>query len=107
MAKKSKKRLIADDDIPEMKAADFARAKSLKAAMPDVVAAMKRGRGRPKAAHPKVRVSLRLDSRVVAAYKATGAGWQSRINDILARGLPRTPSKRPRSTAAPSKWPAP
>jgi len=93
MASKSKKRIVVDDDIPEMRAADFARAKSLRADMPDVVAAMKRGRGRPKLAHPKERVSLRLDARIIAAYKATGAGWQSRINAVLARALPK-PKRR-------------
>ena len=35
--------------------------------------------------HPenKVAVALRLDADVVAAYKASGRGWQTRINDTL------------------------
>jgi uncharacterized protein (DUF4415 family) len=78
-----------DNDIPEMTAADFARAKPLRSAMPEVVDAMKRGRGRPKSPDPKQRVSLRLDSPVVAAWKATGAGWQSRINEVLAAAAPK------------------
>ncbi len=85
MAKKTKTREFVDD--PEMTKKDFARARPLKADMPDVVAAMKRGRGRPKLESPKERVSLRLDPQVVAAYKATGEGWQTRINDTLARAL--------------------
>jgi uncharacterized protein (DUF4415 family) len=89
-----------DGDIPEMTAANFAAAKSLKADMPEVVEAMKRGRGRPKVENPKARVSLRLDPKVVAAYKATGEGWQSRINEILARALPRQKHKRRPSRAA-------
>ncbi len=72
-----------------MTKADFARARSLRDAMPDVVAAMKRGRGRPKLTNAKQRVSLRLDPDIVAAYKATGEGWQTRINDALARALAR------------------
>lgn len=100
MVSKSKKRIVVDDDIPEMSAADFARAKSLRMDMPDVVEAMKRGRGRPKLAHPKERVSLRLDAKIVAAYKATGEGWQSRINAVLARALPRQKPKRRGSKAA-------
>ncbi|HEY3777558.1 MAG TPA: BrnA antitoxin family protein [Rhizomicrobium sp.] len=72
----------------------FARAKPLRAAMPEVVEAMKRGRGRPKSANPKERVSLRLDSRVVAAWKATGTGWQSRINDVLAASAPKRRRKQ-------------
>jgi uncharacterized protein (DUF4415 family) len=100
MVSKSKKHIVPDDDIPEMTAADFAGAKSLKAAMPDVVEAMKRGRGRPKVENPKERVSLRLDPKIVAAYKATGEGWQSRINEILARALPDQRPKRRSAKAA-------
>jgi uncharacterized protein (DUF4415 family) len=83
----AKGKRIADEDIPEMTAADFARAKPMRKVMPKVVAAMKRGRGRPKSPAPKARVSLRLDRDVVAAYKATGEGWQSRINDTLAHAI--------------------
>ncbi len=68
--------------------------------MPDVVGAVKRGRGRPKLLHPKERVSLRLDRDIVAAYKATGEGWQSRINEILACALARPRPKRRQSKAA-------
>ena len=44
--------------------------------------------------------ALRLDPKIIAAYKATGEGWQSRINDILARELPKQKAKRQRSKAA-------
>lgn len=98
MARQS--RAFADDDIPEMKAADFARAKRLLDAVPKVVDAMKRGRGRPKLMHPKSRVSLQLDPEVVAAYKATGKGWQSQINETLARAVARRKLKRGRNQAA-------
>ena len=85
----NKKRIRPDKDIPEMTAAEFARAKPLRTAMPKVVEAMKRGRGRPKSPAPKQRVSLRLDPRIVAGWKATGDGWQSRVNDVLAAALPK------------------
>jgi len=90
MARKAKGRIAVDDESPELTAADFARAKRMRDVMPDVVEAMKRGRGRPKLAQPKERVSLRLDSKIIAAYRATGDGWQSRINAVLARALPKT-----------------
>jgi uncharacterized protein (DUF4415 family) len=70
-----------------MTEADFARAEPMREVMPQVVEAMKRGRGRPKSPSPKARVSLRLDRDVVAAYKATGEGWQTRINDTLAQAI--------------------
>lgn len=37
--------------------------------------------GRP--ASGKQRVTMLLDPDVIAKFKATGAGWQSRINDVL------------------------
>jgi uncharacterized protein (DUF4415 family) len=82
------------EDIPELTRADFARAKRLRDDMPEVVAAMKRGRGRPRLGNAKQRVSLRLDPDVIAAFKATGEGWQTRINDTLARALARNLQRR-------------
>ena len=40
-------------------------------------------RGRPKAAVTKVPVKLRLDADVLSALRASGEGWQTRINDSL------------------------
>lgn len=45
------------------------------------------GRGRPKAVVPKVPVTIRLDRDVVEAFKATGKGWQTKINDTLRRSI--------------------
>jgi uncharacterized protein (DUF4415 family) len=42
-------------------------------------------RGRPPAAAPKRAVSLRLDADVVAAFKRSGPGWQTRMNEALRR----------------------
>jgi uncharacterized protein (DUF4415 family) len=44
-------------------------------------------KGRPPLAAPKRLVSLRLDSDVVEGFRATGRGWQSRINAVLAEHL--------------------
>ncbi len=44
-------------------------------------------RGRPKGSGKKVQVTLRLDADVVARYRATGRGWQSRINADLKEVL--------------------
>ena len=37
----------------------------------------------PKAERRLQHVSIRLDPDVVAKFKATGKGWQSRINEVL------------------------
>jgi BrnA antitoxin of type II toxin-antitoxin system len=43
-------------------------------------------RGRPPLADtPKTAITLRLDDDVVKAYRATGKGWQTRINADLRR----------------------
>jgi uncharacterized protein (DUF4415 family) len=41
----------------------------------------------PLGAAAKTQVTLRLDAEVVDAFRAGGAGWQSRINDVLARAV--------------------
>jgi uncharacterized protein (DUF4415 family) len=47
-----------------------------------------RGRGRPTLDAPKRLVSLRLDPEVIDRFRATGPGWQSRINEVLREHLP-------------------
>ena len=42
-------------------------------------------RGRPKAAAPKRAINIRLDPDVLAHFRATGRGWQSRINAALRK----------------------
>ncbi len=46
---------------------------------------LKRGRGRPKAAHPKQQITLRLDADIIERFRATGPGWQARINEALRK----------------------
>ncbi len=41
--------------------------------------------GRPKKAAPKEAVNIRLDPEVLAHFRATGPGWQSRINEALRK----------------------
>jgi uncharacterized protein (DUF4415 family) len=40
-------------------------------------------RGRPLGSGTKTQVTLRLDTDVLESFKATGAGWQTRLNDAL------------------------
>jgi uncharacterized protein (DUF4415 family) len=42
-------------------------------------------RGRPALEHPKEAIKLRLDHDVLAAYRKTGSGWQTRINADLRK----------------------
>lgn len=43
----------------------------------------KRGRGRPLGSGKKEQVTLRLDAEILEQFRATGNGWQTRINDAL------------------------
>lgn len=47
------------------------------------VAAPVRGRGRPAGSGTKVATNIRLDRDLVEAFKDTGDGWQTRMNDAL------------------------
>jgi uncharacterized protein (DUF4415 family) len=76
------------DDNPEWTKADFARAKGPEHLPPEVLAAfpktqVNRG-GRPKLDRPKLPISARLDASVVEHLRASGEGWQTRMNDALA-----------------------
>ena len=39
--------------------------------------------GRPKSEHKKLLVSVRYSQEVVAFFKSTGEGWQSRMDGVL------------------------
>ncbi|HEY1147512.1 MAG TPA: BrnA antitoxin family protein, partial [Pseudoduganella sp.] len=40
-------------------------------------------RGRPLSQTPKVPTTIRLDASVINAFRSTGIGWQTRINEAL------------------------
>ena len=47
-------------------------------------------RGRPKLQHPRKLLSLRLPPEVIARWKATGPGWQTRMAEVLEESAPRS-----------------
>ncbi len=51
-------------------------------------------RGRPPSANPKQSTSLRLDPDVVAYFRRSGRGWQSRINAALRKAAKLPKEKR-------------
>lgn len=44
-------------------------------------------RGRPAGSGTKISTTIRFDAEVLAAFKATGDGWQTRMNDALKEWL--------------------
>ncbi len=71
---------VDPDDAPELTDEFFERAD-------EFVGEKLVRRGRPKAAVTKEAVKLRLDADVLPALRATGDGWQTRINDMLRASL--------------------
>ncbi len=50
-------------------------------------------RGRPKAETVKKSLTVRYDADIVAAFRAGGPGWQSRMNAALREWLETHPGK--------------
>ena len=69
--------LDSDEDLPELATPEW----QAKFAQVPVQ------RGRPKAATTKVSTTIRLDPGVLAAFKADGPGWQTRINQALRKSV--------------------
>lgn len=80
---------VDPDDAPELTEEFFERA--------DIYRGKKLvRRGRPPLANRKQPVNLRLDPDVVAHFRRTGRGWQSRINTALRKiaKLPASPTRK-------------
>ncbi|WP_020200424.1 MULTISPECIES: BrnA antitoxin family protein [Cupriavidus] len=80
----------SDRDNPPLTDAQLARMRPAREALPELVGetaakALLKPRGRPAlpADQRKVTLNMRADRDVVEAFKATGDGWQTRINDAL------------------------
>lgn len=67
--------IAADPDTRELTDAELAELHPL--------AEMKRAPGRPKANAPKEHITIRLSPDVVGAFRATGRGWQTRLDAAL------------------------
>ena len=70
--------LPADPDDPEDRDASVA---AIEQALAEREARRRLG-GRPAGSN-KEQVALRIDKDVLARFRATGPGWQTRINEIL------------------------
>ena len=79
----------ADPDSPELDDEWFARARPAAEVLPPAVyqglVAMRRRPGErgPQIAPVKERISIRLSREVADYFRATGEGWQTRIDDAL------------------------
>ena len=67
--------IAADPDTVELTDAEMAQLRPL--------------RGRPPLARPKAALTMRVDADVLDALKASGPGWQTRINELLRDAVRR------------------
>jgi uncharacterized protein (DUF4415 family) len=90
---------VDPDDAPELTDEYFARA--------DVYRGEKlMRRGRPPLERPKIAVKLRLSQEVVEGFRATGPGWQTRINAALEDVVRKGPHHRDPSIRKTANGPA-
>jgi len=91
---------LIDEDTPEATDEWFDKAQAANDVLPGLVGIdaaqelLKPRRGRPRSAIPKEHVNIRLDAEVLRAFKSTGKGWQTRLNNALRDWLSTHASAR-------------
>ncbi|TAF13351.1 MAG: hypothetical protein EAZ74_05955 [Alphaproteobacteria bacterium] len=85
--------LLDEDDSPPFTEEEWENAPKIKASdllPPAFFKVLEEKRvGRPAKPDKRKQVSIRLDPDLLEAFKATGAGWQTRINEILRQNMPK------------------
>lgn len=75
-------------NVPELTDEDFAQAKPFKKVFPEQYASwMKSKGGRPPVESPKVHIGFRLAADVVKGVRATGPGYNARVERVLRAAL--------------------
>ncbi|MGV8936129.1 MAG: BrnA antitoxin family protein [Allorhizobium sp.] len=75
-------------DNPEITAEQMGEFRPFAEVFPELSAAIdKKLGGRPKSDNPKQAISIRLDAEVIERFKASGDGWQSRMNEALRKAV--------------------
>jgi len=72
-----------DEDAPEWTEAMFREAKPLKEVFPAMYASWQKTRGRPKVDKHKKITTFKLSQEVIDAIKATGKGYNARVDAAL------------------------
>ena len=80
---------MTDAKNPEWTAASAAEAKPFSEVFPAQFASWKNRGGRPPVETPKVHIGFRLAADVVAGVKATGKGYNARVEKVLREALKR------------------
>ena len=78
--------IASDPDAAELDDAWFAKARPVSEAHPGIVQRARRYRGR-QTEPTKDHISIRLDADLAAHFRASGPGWQTRLNAVLRRAV--------------------
>lgn len=87
----SKKRPLtnAEGEVRELTRADIRAMRPMEEVLPrelvTIIRNRRRGERGPQKTPTKQQVTLRLDRDVLQRFRATGAGWQGRINEALKK----------------------
>jgi uncharacterized protein (DUF4415 family) len=79
---KSKPLTDATGEVRELTAADMKRFRPAKEVLPATLLGKLKVRG-PQKAPAKERITIRLSPEVVERFRATGDGWQTRVDSAL------------------------
>ena len=86
--------IATDPDTYELTEADFKRMRPASEVLPELFGAelaaemlRPKPKGRPHTDTPKIFTGIRIDADVLNAFRATGRGWQTRINEALKEWL--------------------
>jgi uncharacterized protein (DUF4415 family) len=82
-----------DGEIRELTLAEIRKMKPIREAMPELIEAVNAYRskgGRPRSEAPKVHIGFRLAADLVASIKATGPGYNARVEDALRAAFIKT-----------------
>jgi uncharacterized protein (DUF4415 family) len=84
-----------DRDNPELTREELRRARPAAEVLPKHIGEkatqelLRGNRGRPSKEDRKVNQTLRIDPDVLEAYRHEGKGWQTRINEVLRKNMPK------------------
>ncbi len=90
---------MIDEENPEWTAEMFANARPAREVLPEIFGKemaeemLTRKPGRPLGSGVKVAQNIRFDGEILEVFKATGKGWQTRINEALRVYLKEHPMK--------------
>lgn len=87
--KKRKPLTDKNGEVRELTAEDIRAMRPMAEVLPPelvkIISERKRGERGPQKSPTKQQVTLRLDREVVDRFRATGPGWQKRINEALKK----------------------